>query len=119
MKALSIRQPWAWLIAQGVKNIENRTWHTKFRGRILIHAGKKIDKAAYEHIELDLLPAPAEMETGGIIGITEIIDCVKTSRSEWFSGPFGFKLINSSSLPFTPCRGRLSFFVPDIAPIVL
>ena len=35
---LSIRQPWAWLIAHGWKNIENRTWPTGYRGRFLIHA---------------------------------------------------------------------------------
>lgn len=37
-RVLSIKQPWASLIAHGIKNIENRTWKTKFRGRILIHA---------------------------------------------------------------------------------
>lgn len=40
MKALSIRQPWAWLIVHGGKDIENRSWHTKFRGRFLVHAAK-------------------------------------------------------------------------------
>ena len=35
---LSIRQPWAWLVAHGWKNIENRTWQTNYRGRLLIHA---------------------------------------------------------------------------------
>ncbi|WP_245839042.1 ASCH domain-containing protein [Yersinia kristensenii] len=38
MKALSIRQPWAWLIVNGYKDIENRTWNTKCRGPVLIHA---------------------------------------------------------------------------------
>ena len=38
MKALSIKQPWASLIAHGIKDIENRTWKTNFRGRIYIHA---------------------------------------------------------------------------------
>ncbi len=40
MKALSIRQPWAWLILHGGKDIENRDWATRFRGRVLIHASK-------------------------------------------------------------------------------
>lgn len=40
MLALSIRQPWAWLIINGGKDIENRDWPTKFRSRILVHAGK-------------------------------------------------------------------------------
>ena len=42
MKALSIRQPWAWLIVNGYKDIENRTWSTDFRGRVYVHAGRKI-----------------------------------------------------------------------------
>lgn len=41
MKALSILQPWAWLITAGHKDIENRRWWTNYRGPFLIHAGKK------------------------------------------------------------------------------
>ncbi|RZJ91586.1 MAG: ASCH domain-containing protein, partial [Chryseobacterium sp.] len=41
MKSLSIKQPWASLIASGIKDIENRTWATKYRGRIYIHASGK------------------------------------------------------------------------------
>ena len=40
MKAITIKQPWASLIAAGLKDIENRTWKTNFRGRVLIHAAK-------------------------------------------------------------------------------
>lgn len=43
MKALSILQPWPWLILHAWKDIENRTWPTRFRGRFLIHAGKGYD----------------------------------------------------------------------------
>lgn len=39
MKALSVRQPWAWLIVNGYKDIENRDWSTQQRGRIWIHTG--------------------------------------------------------------------------------
>ena len=48
MKALSIRQPWAWLIIHGGKDIENRCWPTKFRGRMLIHAAKGMTRAEHE-----------------------------------------------------------------------
>jgi len=44
MKALSIKQPWAYLIANGIKDVENRTWQTKYRGWVLIHASAKSDK---------------------------------------------------------------------------
>jgi hypothetical protein len=39
MRTLSIRQPWAWLIVNGHKPVENRDWATSFRGPVLIHAG--------------------------------------------------------------------------------
>jgi hypothetical protein len=46
IKALSIRQPWAWLIVQGDKDIENRS--TTYRRRVLIHAGKQPDESLFE-----------------------------------------------------------------------
>lgn len=41
MKALSIKQPWAHLIVSGVKDVENRSWKTNYRGRIFVHASKQ------------------------------------------------------------------------------
>ncbi|MCC7374294.1 MAG: hypothetical protein IT581_06545 [Verrucomicrobiales bacterium] len=38
--AISVRQPSAWMIIHAGKDIENRTWRTKFRGRVLVHAAK-------------------------------------------------------------------------------
>lgn len=114
MKALSIRQPWAWLIVHGGKNIENRTWATKYRGPVLIHAGKKIDTAAYNRLadEGIGLPPIDELETGGIVGKCEIVDCVNHSTSPWFSGPWGFELRSQRPVKFWPCCGRLYFFEP-------
>ncbi|WP_297827689.1 ASCH domain-containing protein [Mycobacterium sp.] len=43
VRALTIRQPWAALIAHGTKRVENRTWGTAWRGTLLIHAGKSAD----------------------------------------------------------------------------
>ena len=48
MKAITIKQPFATLIAEGIKEYEFRTWKTKYRGEILIHAGKGINKKAME-----------------------------------------------------------------------
>ena len=44
MKAISIKQPWAWAIAEGHKTIETRTWSTNYRGELLIVSSKKPDK---------------------------------------------------------------------------
>jgi hypothetical protein len=46
--ALSIRQPWAWLILHAGKDIENRDWPTKYRGPFLIHASKGMTRDEYE-----------------------------------------------------------------------
>ncbi len=121
MKALSIQQPWAWLIAHGYKDIENSTWKTNFRGGFLIHTGKVFDKYGYkwvkdrlhgrdEFFKLIELPRPDEFERGGIVGKAEIIDCVQEFDSPWFSGPYGFVVRNAKPLDFRPYKGRLSFF---------
>ncbi len=51
MKVITIKQPWASLIAKGYKEYEFRTWKTKYRGDILIHAGKSINKEAIRRFE--------------------------------------------------------------------
>lgn len=117
MKALSIQQPWAWLIASGHKDIENRTWHTGFRGPVLIHAGKRFDgEDDAQQWGWPRIERPEDFDLGGIIGECEIIDCVTTSASPWFHGPYGFVIRNARLLPFRPCRGALGFFDPDKVP---
>jgi len=113
MKALSIRQPWTWLIVQGYKDIENRTWSTKFRGEILVHAGLRFDNEGYKKImkTTDIkMPKKESFERGGIIGSIEIIDCITQSDSPWFIGPYGFVLKNPQEKNFVPCKGQLGFF---------
>lgn len=137
LKAISIMQPWAWLIVNGHKDIENRTWSTTYRGRVLIHAGKKMDTDASDSIlqgyhpvtydggdddlpdgllgsYIDALPE-VKNQCGGIVGEAEIVDCVSTSGSLWFVGPYGFVIRNARPLPFRPCRGQLGFFTPDFS----
>jgi ASCH domain-containing protein len=80
VKALSIRQPWAWLIVNGWKNIENRNWNTSFRGRFLVHASKGMTAAEYEdakNFALSInpkIPVPdfGQLERGGIVGDVEL-----------------------------------------------
>ena len=115
MKALSIKQPWSWLIVNGYKDIENRDWKTKFRGEFLIHAGKKFDKDGWLWAKENFpdIPLPHDIEEfdlGGIVGKSSIIDCVDQSASPWFFGEYGFVLSNSSPLPFVPYKGQLGFF---------
>jgi hypothetical protein len=112
MKALSIWQPWAWLIVNGLKDIENRPWSTTHRGEFLVHAAKTYDEGA--HIFLRglgiIVPRKELLERGGIVGQASIVDCVAHSESRWFVGPYGFVLQHAQPLPFRPYRGQLSFF---------
>jgi hypothetical protein len=111
-KALSIRQPWAWLIINGGKDIENRTWRTTHRGQFWVHASLKPDLAAWETLTAAgvYIPTMDRLKYGGIIGRAEIVDCVTKSDSPWFIGPIGFVLKNPMETTFRKCRGRLSFF---------
>jgi hypothetical protein len=114
MKAISIRQPWASLIVAGIKDIENRSWITHYRGKVLVHAAQKFDKKGYDQLKKmgvpeTIIKAMGEY-AGGIIGEVEIVDCVKKSDSPWFEGPFGFVLTNAKVLKFKPCKGKLGIF---------
>lgn len=119
MKALSIRQPSAWLIVNGHKDIENRDWATSYRGPILVHASKGMTRDEYQDAAdtaraatngLVKLPPFEELERGGIVGRATITGCVAAHPSPWFFGKFGFVLEARFPLPFQPCRGHLSFF---------
>ena len=121
LKALSVRQPWAWLIVYAGKDIENRSWATRFRGRFLVHASLGMTHDEYDDVEdwLDspdgprgriALPPFHELQRGGIIGQATLVDCVSRSNSRWFFGPNGFVLRDAVPLPFRPVRGSLGFF---------
>ena len=114
MKALSIRQPWAWLICQGYKDVENRTWLTGYRGTLYIHASKKIDLAGHWWIDKAFpkiqMPAISELHTGGLVGLAKLIDCVTEYDSPWFFGPYGFVFKDAVLVPFRPYLGKLKIF---------
>ncbi len=127
--ALSIRQPWAHLIIYGAKDMENRDWSTRVRGRVMIHAGKTMTRADYEACVIfcsglpeGTLPNDFWFPTfeelkgvcGGIVGHMNIVDCVTKSESPWFCGRYGFKIDAAGELPFQPCKGELGFFQCEV-----
>lgn len=122
MKAISIRQPWAWLIVNGYKDIENRSWRTKYRGQVLIHASQGVKTIEYVRAstlanQLGItLPKINDFETGGIVGVATITDCVEQSESPWFVGEKGFVLADARPLKFIQMKGKLSFFETGIEP---
>src|SRR5574344_1184368 len=74
MKVLTIKQPWASLIISGYKRFEFRSWQTKYRGELLIHAGKGIDKEAMKRLKKYI---PDDMPLGKIIGEATLVACIK------------------------------------------
>ncbi len=79
MKVLSIKEPYASLIINGYKTYEFRTWKTKYRGKILIHASKTIDsknKNRFENYNLDIKP-------GYIIGEAFITDVIYVDEKKY------------------------------------
>jgi hypothetical protein len=107
MKIVSVKQPWASLIVRGVKDIENRSWSTIYRGPLLVHASLKPDQITSEEVEERYGVPPTGGPYGGVVGIVDLVDVRTLSTSRWFSGPFGWVLENARPLPFVPWRGSL------------
>lgn len=127
MKVITIKQPFASLIVENIKKYEFRTWKTNYRGKILIHAGKNVDKNAMKKFEKYNLDYP----TGCIIGIASITDCIKVDdnfrnilksendlvysnaikNKEW--NGYGFKLEKVSKIEPIKVRGKLSLWKYD------
>lgn len=111
---MSIQQPWAWLIVNGYKPVENRDWPTKVRGVIGIHAGKKQDGDGLLWVmeQFPDIEIPHDLPTGGIVGTACLVDCVRAMDSPWFFGKFGFVLTQAKPMELRPSRGMLGFFRP-------
>lgn len=77
MKALTIKQPWATLIMSGLKEYEFRGWKTKYRGKILIHAGKSLEKEYAEKFKCYNFEYPL----GVILGEATLVDCIKVDEN--------------------------------------
>lgn len=121
---LSVRQPYAWAIISGGKDIENRPRSTEFRGRLYIHAskakapdeqvGEMCELAAEEKgVEPARIRARYERERalGQVIGSVEIVDVVTESDSRWFGGEYGYVLRKPVRLAEPiDLRGALSIF---------
>lgn len=127
--ALSIKQPWASLIVSGRKSIEIRSWPTRLRGRILIHAARVPDsrEEAWKWVSKEV--QPLTQFGGGIIGEAYLRDCLTYPSAEqfqldsdrhlndpsWFrpKGLFGFVFEQVSLLPFRPLPGNVRFFTVE------
>ena len=121
VKVLSVRQPWATAIVLGWKGIENRSWSTRYRGRLYIHAAAtRTSRAEYTEAEEFIANACGVRLVGSssvppnyfgaVIGHVDVVDVVKDSGSSWFTGPFGWVLHNAKDCEPIPMKGRLGIF---------
>ena len=133
MKVLSVRQPWAWALIHGGKDVENRNWMTSYRGRLAIHAGKAFDmtKAEWHNMSMGDYGEPfAGMAKGynqqdshvlgAIVGLVDLVDCIPDHRctSPWKADGYDFWCwVVKNPRPLMepiPIAGRLGLWdVPD------
>lgn len=122
MKAITLHQPWASLVAVGAKKIETRSWPTKYRGPLAIHSGKaqNVSGGGYvlEKAELYGIVIP-EMQYGAVIAIADLVDCIEMTREfiinitspEWYFGEYqvgryAWILANIRQIEPVPATGR-------------
>lgn len=96
---LTVRQPWASLIAHGLKDVENRRWATPHRGRLLVHAASRSCPRGMAEWGCLL----DEWPIGGVVGTCDLVDCTRDPRGEWHEdGMVAWVLRRAEVLPFTP-----------------
>lgn len=130
MKALSLWQPWAWLVVHGGKDVENRTWRTNFRGDLLIHASshrltatERLEFLEFctrqfgneEGLEIHERARHHGIDLGGVLGFVEIVDCIPDSQSPWaMSNQWHWLVANPRPLAFHPWKGQRGLFEVDL-----
>lgn len=133
MKALTLMQPWATLMAVGAKRIETRSWPTAIRGEVAIHASKTFPRDAIEIARDDpfktvLIEAGirklADLPLGAIVAVGDLVDCVPTANlvvdldddefefGNYAAGRYGFVFRGIRMLAHpVPAKGALGFWI--------
>lgn len=116
MKALSLKQPWANLIALGWKTIETRTWRTNYRGPLLICASKTIDS----HAAMEFKPVPPAPR-GCAITLVDLVTCRRMTKADEavaccdvYPGAWAWILENVRPIEQFPVRGQLGIFEVEL-----
>lgn len=132
MKCLTVKQPWAWLIVNGYKDVENRSWSTEYTGELLIHAGKSFDydallwlyeqnlhdavRAVVKHFDIQFGAnhepiSHDKSECGGIVGKVNLVGYSCHSPSVWAQpNCVHWLLEDPEKMEFVPCKGKLGLW---------
>lgn len=129
-KAISFKQPFAWLIANGYLSVDDRNWGSQYRGVVLIHASKGLYREYYDCLKATTdipLPDNDKLEYGGVVGIADLVLCCRPrdlpesatrAQGAYFGGVhqdcFGFLFEQASPLALMPCPGKLGLFDIDV-----
>ncbi|MGH2757075.1 MAG: ASCH domain-containing protein [Actinomycetota bacterium] len=119
LRAITVRQPWAWAIVTGYKDVENRRNRTEHRGTLLIHAGLQLDPRGFVFLwELGLhKKLPDDLALGALVGEVKLSDCRYGYNSEW-ALPGNWQWILTGAKEFRnplSCTGAQGFFFPDVS----
>ena len=120
-KALTIRQPWAHAILDLGKDVENRSWRAQYKGPILIHASARPESDPRRLLAEHMATPPSQKEleqlpTGSIVGVADLFDYVKDSKSKWAErGDWHWLLRNVRPIRPVQCTGRLGLWTPSTA----
>lgn len=121
-RVLSVQPPWAWAILFGGKDIENRTWTTRHRGPLLIHASSKLlSKAGLDEVRRELARCtgrplrqiPEEFPRSQLLGLVDLVDIVDEHDSPWaYEGNWFWVLRNPRPLhhPVLDVHGKLGIW---------
>lgn len=123
MKALTVKQPWAWALIHGGKDVENRSKPTKYRGQLYIHAGLSWSKEGFDYMrENGLHIVPEGLESGMVIGTVDVISChhssdceavalMSNSCSQWaMADHYHWVLDNPQPIAPFPAKGMLGIW---------
>jgi hypothetical protein len=142
MKAITIHQPWASLIALGLKQYETRHWATSYRGKIAIHAGKvnhckspfqtihlfgNLSKPVYEQLQPVILDG-YKLPVGAVVAIADLTNCIKMTEKvicsvseleqkvgHWDIDRFAWKLENIEVIDPVFCKGAQGLWEWNLA----
>lgn len=136
MRALTVRQPWAWAIVHGGKDVENRSRNVagSYRGPVAIHAGLTEDVAAYDDDMIrealgrveDSWVLEEQLAVGAVLGVVDLVEVHEPTEwcSWWGQSDAGVHLTLANPRPLArpvPCRGALGLWTlpPGVRDVVL